>query len=109
MITFAAGMAMRIGVSARLAKTAAAALGDKDPHELELMRLACDVTFDVFRAVFASFWKQATRASIADATLSNSATGAVGFGIGGIFSDSQSTPPATEARSHVSIVVMRRY
>ena len=28
---------MRIGVSARLAKTAAAALGDKDPHELELM------------------------------------------------------------------------
>src|SRR5476651_2089961 len=29
--------AMRIGVSARLAKTAAAALGDKDPHELELM------------------------------------------------------------------------
>ena len=29
--------AMRIGISARLAKTAAAALGDKDPHELELM------------------------------------------------------------------------
>jgi DNA ligase 1 len=29
--------AMRIGVSARLAKTAAAELGDKDPHELELM------------------------------------------------------------------------
>lgn len=29
--------AMRIGVSARLAKTAAAALGDKDPHDLELM------------------------------------------------------------------------
>jgi DNA ligase-1 len=29
--------AMRIGVSARLAKTAAAALGDKDSHELELM------------------------------------------------------------------------
>src|ERR1700687_1353294 len=29
--------AMRIGVSARLAKTAAAALGEKDPHELELM------------------------------------------------------------------------
>src|ERR1700757_4855432 len=29
--------AMRIGVSARLAKTAAAALGDKDPHEIELM------------------------------------------------------------------------
>ena len=28
---------MRIGVSARLAKTAAAALGDKDPHEIELM------------------------------------------------------------------------
>ena len=29
--------AMRIGISARLAKTAAAGLGDKDPHELELM------------------------------------------------------------------------
>jgi DNA ligase 1 len=29
--------AMRIGISARLAKTAAAALGDRDPHELELM------------------------------------------------------------------------
>jgi len=29
--------AMRIGISARLAKTAAAALGDKDPHEVELM------------------------------------------------------------------------
>jgi DNA ligase 1 len=29
--------AMRIGISARLAKTAAAALGDKDPHDLELM------------------------------------------------------------------------
>jgi DNA ligase 1 len=29
--------AMRIGISARLAKTAAAQLGDKDPHELELM------------------------------------------------------------------------
>ena len=29
--------AMRIGISARLAKTAAAALVDKDPHELELM------------------------------------------------------------------------
>ncbi|SDO44010.1 cisplatin damage response ATP-dependent DNA ligase [Afipia sp. GAS231] len=29
--------AMRIGVSARLAKTAAAALGNKDPHEVELM------------------------------------------------------------------------
>ncbi len=29
--------AMRIGVSARLAKTAAASLGNKDPHELELM------------------------------------------------------------------------
>lgn len=28
--------------------------GRKSPHELELMRLACDVTFDVFRAVFAS-------------------------------------------------------
>jgi Xaa-Pro dipeptidase len=26
----------------------------KSPHELELMRLACDATFDVFRAVFAS-------------------------------------------------------
>ena len=29
--------ALRIGVSARLAKTAAAALGDKDPHEVELL------------------------------------------------------------------------
>ncbi|MGY8680394.1 ATP-dependent DNA ligase [Bradyrhizobium sp. UFLA05-153] len=29
--------ALRIGVSARLAKTAAAALGDKDPHEIELI------------------------------------------------------------------------
>jgi ATP-dependent DNA ligase len=29
--------AMRIGISARLAKTAAAALGDKDPHEIELI------------------------------------------------------------------------
>jgi Xaa-Pro dipeptidase len=28
--------------------------GRKSPHELELMRLACDATFDVFRAVFAS-------------------------------------------------------
>jgi DNA ligase-1 len=28
---------LRIGVSARLAKTAAAALGDKDPHEVELL------------------------------------------------------------------------
>jgi DNA ligase-1 len=29
--------AMRIGISARLAKTAAAALGNKDPHEIELL------------------------------------------------------------------------
>ena len=28
---------LRIGISARLAKTAAAALGDKDPHEVELI------------------------------------------------------------------------
>jgi Xaa-Pro dipeptidase len=28
--------------------------GSKSPHELELMRLACEATFDVFRAVFAS-------------------------------------------------------
>ena len=28
---------MRIGISARLAKTAAAALGTKDPHDIELM------------------------------------------------------------------------
>jgi Xaa-Pro aminopeptidase len=28
--------------------------GHKSPHELELMRLACEATFDVFRAVFAS-------------------------------------------------------
>src|SRR4029077_3632443 len=26
----------------------------KSPHELELMRIACDATFDVFRATFAS-------------------------------------------------------
>jgi DNA ligase 1 len=29
--------ALRVGVSARLAKTAAAALGDKDPHDIELL------------------------------------------------------------------------
>src|ERR1700760_4935191 len=29
--------AMRIGISARLAKTAAAAMGDKDPHDVELV------------------------------------------------------------------------
>lgn len=29
--------ALRIGISARLAKTAAAALGDKDPHDVELI------------------------------------------------------------------------
>jgi ATP-dependent DNA ligase len=29
--------ALRIGISARLAKTAAAALGDKDPHDIELL------------------------------------------------------------------------
>src|ERR1700732_648386 len=29
--------AMRIGISARLAKTAAAELGDRDPHDIELM------------------------------------------------------------------------
>jgi DNA ligase-1 len=29
--------AMRIGISARLAKTAAAALGDKDPHDIEII------------------------------------------------------------------------
>jgi Xaa-Pro dipeptidase len=28
--------------------------GSKSPHELELMRLACEATFDVFHAVFAS-------------------------------------------------------
>src|SRR5207237_7029204 len=28
--------------------------GRKSPHELELMKLACEATFDVFRAVFAS-------------------------------------------------------
>jgi Xaa-Pro dipeptidase len=28
--------------------------GRKSPHELELMRLACEATFDVFRAIFAS-------------------------------------------------------
>src|ERR1700741_3500719 len=29
--------ALRVGISARLAKTAAAELGDKDPHDIELM------------------------------------------------------------------------
>ena len=31
-----------------------ASRGRKSPHELELMRLACEATFDVFRAVFAA-------------------------------------------------------
>jgi Xaa-Pro dipeptidase len=39
--------------------------GRKSPHELELMRLACDATFDVFRAVFASLKEGLTQDDIA--------------------------------------------
>ncbi len=39
--------------------------GRKSPHELELMRLACDATFDVFRAVFASLKEGMTQDDIA--------------------------------------------
>jgi len=40
---------LRIGVSARLAKTAAAALGDKDPHDVELMWPGLDAPYlDLF-------------------------------------------------------------
>ena len=41
--TFASAEAVTVGCRAH-----------KSPHELELMRLACDATFDVFTAVFAS-------------------------------------------------------
>jgi Xaa-Pro dipeptidase len=36
----------------------------KSAHELELMRLACEATFDVFRAVFASLQEGMTQADI---------------------------------------------
>jgi Xaa-Pro dipeptidase len=39
--------------------------GQKSPHELELMRLACDATFDVFRAVFASLKEGMSQQDIA--------------------------------------------
>jgi len=39
--------------------------GHKSPHELELMRLACDATFDVFRAVFASIKEGMSQEDIA--------------------------------------------
>jgi Xaa-Pro dipeptidase len=37
----------------------------KSPHELELMRLACDATFDVFRAVFSSLKEGMSQEDIA--------------------------------------------
>src|SRR6266481_5026564 len=37
----------------------------KSPHELELMRLACDATFDVFRATFASLKEGMSQEDIA--------------------------------------------
>jgi Xaa-Pro dipeptidase len=37
----------------------------KSPHELDLMRLACDATFDVFRAVFASLKEGMSQEDIA--------------------------------------------
>lgn len=39
--------------------------GQKSPHELELMRHACDATFDVFRAVFASLKEGMSQEDIA--------------------------------------------
>lgn len=39
--------------------------GRKSPHELELMRLACNATFDVFRAVFASLKEGMSQEDIA--------------------------------------------
>jgi Xaa-Pro dipeptidase len=39
--------------------------GVKSAHELELMRLACEATFDVFRAVFASLKEGMTQKDIA--------------------------------------------
>jgi Xaa-Pro dipeptidase len=38
----------------------------KTDHELELMRLACEATFDVFRAVFASLSEGMTQYDVAD-------------------------------------------
>lgn len=39
--------------------------GQKSAHELELMRLACEATFDVFRAVFASLQTGMSQSDIA--------------------------------------------
>jgi len=39
--------------------------GRKSAHELELMRLACDATFDVYRAVFASLKEGMSQSDIA--------------------------------------------
>jgi Xaa-Pro dipeptidase len=38
----------------------------KSPHELELMRLACDATFDVYRRVFANLKEGMTQDQISD-------------------------------------------
>jgi Xaa-Pro dipeptidase len=38
----------------------------KSPHELELMRLACDATFDVYRRVFANLKEGMTQEQISD-------------------------------------------
>lgn len=38
--------------------------GTKSPHELELMRLACEATCDVFRAVFASLKEGMTQSDV---------------------------------------------
>lgn len=40
--------------------------GQKSARELELMRLACEATFDVFRAVFASLREGMTQLEVAD-------------------------------------------
>ena len=56
--------ALRIGVSARLAKTAAAALGDKDPHEIELIWPGLDAALP--RAVRLARGPRATSRSIVD-------------------------------------------
>jgi Xaa-Pro dipeptidase len=43
-----------------------ASRGRKSAHEIELMRLACDATFDVFRAVFASLKEGMSQDDIAN-------------------------------------------
>ena len=53
-LEYASGDAVTIGCRAR-----------KTPHELELMRLACEATYDVFRAVFASLREGMTDREIA--------------------------------------------